>query len=198
MMTTRSPLYLLDSWRWRIGIAILAFVRWAPRKSVFRRQPRELSMNDMVAIYFHRLAATTYFAYAVWGGISTIKGVPSLVASQGQDWTTIFSFCVLITTAPACFGATFWPAFARMEALFGSSVVALFILYLIIYSIQMVQGSVGISYTPLLASLLILPICRTIIVIAFLMRQADQRQELIKARLEKVIKEDGDVSGLGV
>lgn len=157
-------------------------------KSVFRRMPKGTAMNDMLAILFHRAAATIYLFYVGWGILQTWQGMPSLVRSNGQDWNTLFAVFIIATCAPACFGATFWPTFARLELIAGSSVVALLLVYMYFLTVSVIQGEASWSGWELLLSILVIPVCRTLAVVVFLMRQAENDRI---ARTEAILRLQG-------
>lgn len=155
---------------------MLRFGRWldsVPRRvyasTVFRRQPKEATMESTLTNLFHRVSAIIYFIYALWGIAATVYGLPTLAEANGSQWQEIFSMVVAIVSAPAAFGAAFWPAFARLELIAGSSFVALIVTYI----------GFSIFYAPtfasfvLLTSLLVIPVGRVYIIIRFLLEQAD-------------------------
>src|SRR5690606_4666668 len=99
-------------------------------KSVFRRLPEASSMETILSIMLHRLSATLYLIYALWAVISIVKGVPSLIAANGEEWQVMFSIAVLLFAAPSCFGATFWPSYARLELYAGAGFTTLLAIYM--------------------------------------------------------------------
>ena len=44
-------------------------------KSVFRRIPRAAAMDTLLAMLFHRAAATIYMLYTAWGIIGAVVGI---------------------------------------------------------------------------------------------------------------------------
>lgn len=145
-------------------------------KSVFRKIARGTAMNDILAVLFHRTAATMYFIYTLWAITSILTGIPTVTNSIGDLGQFTFSSLVLITAAPACFGATFWPSFARLELFAGSgfSMAILIYLYLIFHSI--INSGSALAGFILIWSIVVLPVARTVIVIIFLLRQAKERK----------------------
>ena len=133
-------------------------------------------MNDILAVLFHRLAATLYLLYSLWAIVSIITGIPSISRLQGDTFQLIFSSVVLITTAPACVGATFWPILARLELFFSSGFIGLLLLYMyfVIYNILFSHGSWAGSL--LVVGYIVLPICRVVIITILLLRQAREEK----------------------
>lgn len=155
---------------------MIKFIKEAKAKSVFRKMPDDYTMSDIFAALFHRLAATTYLIYSGWAVLVLLNGVPSMVRQQGTDFTTIFAVFVLLTVAPACFGATYFPQAARTELFAGAS----FIMLMIIYYFFLIQNTIetGGSWAGvvLLLSVVVMPIARTAIIIYFLLKQAKARK----------------------
>lgn len=162
---------------------------WAQRwigKSVFLPLPKGSSMESMLAAYFHRASATIYFVYCIWSVVAIVLGIPSLIAANGEQWQTIFSISVLIFAAPSCFGATFWPSFARLEAFAGSAFVGLILLYIGFLTSNAIHGLGPWAGVILITSVLVLPGCRVIIVCVFLLRQARSRKEMYNRYLAEL------------
>lgn len=145
------------------------------RNSVFNNIPKGLPMNDMLAVLFHRSAATLYLIYATWAVISIALGIPSIISGIGDTGQIFFSLLVLFTAGPACFGSTFWPNMARLELFSGSAFVMTMLIYLFFqvqYAIYTENSWAGVVIS---LSFLVLPIARTAIVITFLLRQTQER-----------------------
>jgi hypothetical protein len=155
------------------------FLKTIRDRSVFATIGKGAEMNAILAALFHRASASIYLCYVLWSTISVFYGIPSLVAARGTDWQVLFSIAVVITAAPACFGATFWPSFARMEAFAGTAFVGLMILYVILLVGNQINnvGSGSWSGVFLILSLMIMPACRCVIVLIFLVRQAAAREK---------------------
>lgn len=156
-------------------------VKWAQKlynSSVFRRTPENFTMSDSFAILFHRLTAATYFMHSVWAVIVIIDGAPSLINQQGQQWTTIFAIFVLALTLPACIGSTFFPQHARTELFAGVSFVALMLVYYYFMVIDTIAQGTPASNMILPLSVVILPICRTSVIVRSLIKQADVRKAI--------------------
>ena len=158
------------------GTNLLRFGHWldsVPHRvyaaTVFKRQPKESTMESTLTNLFHRASAIIYFIYALWGIAATIYGLPTLVEANGSQWQEMFSLAVAVVSAPAAFGAAFWPAFARLELIAGSSFVGLITVYIIF----------SVFYAPtfasfvLLCSILVIPAARVYIIIRFLLEQSD-------------------------
>lgn len=143
--------------------------------SVFNRTPRGLPMNDVLAVLFHRSAATLYLIYVFWAAISIVGGIPSVIHGLGGLGQIIFSVIVICTAGPACFGATFWPNMARLELFAGSSFIMSMLIYIFFLIQSTIQYGSSISSIFLALSFLVLPIARTAIVIVFLLRQTQEK-----------------------
>jgi len=152
--------------------------------TVFRRTAiGDSGMNDLLAIFFHRLAATVYLVYTIWAVMSTITGIPSLIRQNGDLWQVIFSVMVFVTAGSSCFGATFWPRTARLELFAGSSFVSLIAVYVFFAIQNVVTGGDGSwAGVVLVFSVMVLPACRTVIVYLFLIRQAAEKKALEAAK----------------
>lgn len=146
-------------------------------KSVFRRMEKGSAMETVLATMFHRLSATLYLIYCVWAVVSIVVGIPILIRANGEEWQTLFSIAVLCLAAPSCFGAAFWPSFARLELFAGAMFTAL----LCVYMFFVVSGALfsGDSWARviLVSSVLVVPAFRFTIVMLFLLKQAEEREE---------------------
>lgn len=167
--------------------------------SVFKKVPITangggLSMNDILAMLFHRATATMYLVYAAWAIVSLIVGLPTVREAQGLNWQIIFSIAVLLTCAPACAGATFWPAMARTELFAGSSFVAGMLVYLV-FTIQRAVTEGTWAGPVLILAVIVIPTARTVIIVIFLMIQADARKVAEKAAAAALREGGTDVRG---
>jgi hypothetical protein len=151
------------------------------RRSIFRKVPSDATMNDLLAILFHRTAATMYAIYALWAIVSIIGGLPSITHGLGDLGQITFSSLVLITSAPACFGAVFWPNMARMELVFGSGFTMTIIIYLYFLISRLIAAGGSWAGFILVFSILVMPVARTSVVIIFLLRQAESRKRIDEA-----------------
>ena len=143
-------------------------------------------MEAILASLFHRASATIYACYVVWSIVAIFNGIPSLVAANGSQWQVLFSIAVAITATPAMFGATFWPLFARLEAFAGSAFVGLILLYIGFLVANQLAGVGTGSWAGvfLIMSILVIPGCRCVVVIVFLMRQAAERDRKYQEYLD--------------
>lgn len=154
-------------------------------KSVFKRLPKGASMEMTLAIYFHRLSATLYFIYSVWAVIAIFGGIPSLVQANGEQWQVIFSMAALVCTAPATFGATFWPSFARLEMFSGVAFAMLMALYvLVLLRSALFEGGPWAAVV-IISSVGVMPICRDVIVVKFLLDQVEDRKRRAAAAADQ-------------
>jgi hypothetical protein len=144
--------------------------------SVFKSIPDNTAMNDVLATIFHRFSATVYAFYSLWAVISVFDGLPTIVKAEGDHFQFWFSVLVLITAAPSCLGATFWPHLARIELFFGASFGGLIALYLYFILKNVIEGDGSFAGWFLIWSIMVLPTCRTIVVIVLLVRQERERK----------------------
>lgn len=161
-------------------IRLVQAVQKAIGKSVFLPMPKGSSMESILAIMFHRVSATLYFIYTAWAIVATLTGIPSLIEARGAQWQVIFSLSVLIFSAPSCFGATFWPSFARMELFAGLGFSVLIGIYTLVLAGNALFGLGPWAGVIIISSVAVVPICRVVIVIIFLIRQADERKAKVR------------------
>ena len=155
----------------------LTWLSRAYNASVFRKMPDDFTMSDIFAALFHRLAATLYLIYSAWAVVVVLRGITSLTAQQGTEWTTIFAGAVLLTVAPACLGASFFPRFANLELYSGAVFIALmgvYYFFLIRNTIETGGSEAGVI---LLMSVIVMPLARTVIIMYFLIKQAEARRQ---------------------
>lgn len=144
-------------------------------KTVFHRIPGH-NMSDTFAIVFHRLAVVVYGIYASWGLAAFFTSTPTLNTSDAS-WTMLFPIFVFLTAAPAGVGAMFFPMAARVELFAGSGFVALMLVY-IFFALQAALSGAGLwSSVVLILSVLVMPICRTAMIVFFLILQASRLRE---------------------
>lgn len=146
-------------------------------KSVFRRMDKGSSMDTVLSTMFHRLSATLYLIYCVWAVVSIVVGIPSLIQANGEEWQTLFSIAVLALAAPSCFGATFWPSFARMELFAGAMFTSLLCIYVFFLVLGALSGGGSWAGVLIVSSVLVVPAFRFAIVMLFLFKQAEEREE---------------------
>ena len=146
-------------------------------KTVFRKEPVVTTMSDIIAILFHRSAATLYLIYALYAVVAIGVGIPTLTSAFGDFVQLAFSFFVLVCTAPACFGATFFPKYARLELYAGAGFVALiFFIYMIPLLVAGVMGDLPkFAQLVLVSSILVVPVARCVFVYITLIHQAEER-----------------------
>jgi hypothetical protein len=164
-------------WAIRIEGAEVKILKRIYRASVFRSM-KGYPMPDVFAAWFHRKAAILYLVYVGWAILQlTIEGAPSLVEQQGDQWTSIFAIFVILTTGPACLGATFFPRLAHIELYAGFLFAVLICVYLFFLVLNVVKGEGSIAGTELIASILVMPVGRTAIISYFLVKQAEADRE---------------------
>jgi hypothetical protein len=146
--------------------------------SVFKPLSKGTAMDSILTAMFHRLSATLYLIYCIWAVVAVIDGIPSLAQANGEQWQTLFSMAVFVFAAPSCFGATFWPNFARLELFAGAGFTTLLGVYVFFLLGNAVFNGSPLSYAVILTSVLVVPLARLIIVVMFLLRQAEERREM--------------------
>ena len=145
--------------------------------SVFRPIPKGTAMDSVLAMLFHRSAATLYALYALWALIALFMGFPSIEEGLGRTiGNLVFPVLVLSTTIPAGVGATFWPNMARLELFAGSAFAMTMLIYVIFAFVAAFNGSGTWQGAEILLTILIIPVARTVIVIVLLLRQAEDRK----------------------
>lgn len=147
-------------------------------RSVFHGSTRGASMDSILATMFHRVSATMYLGFAAWAVVSAIYFMPDLLGSGEQGFRAILAIGVLVVSLPACFGATFWPSLARMEAFFGAGLVGVLIAYLWDVVEDAFAGHDSWRTVTTVLIFLIVPMTRWSIVVLFLVRQAKVREIL--------------------
>lgn len=143
---------------------------------MFRPLPSGASMECVLSTMFHRLSATLYLIYSLWALIAIIDGIPSLIRANGEDWQMLFSIAVLLFAAPSCFGATFWPSFARLELFAGAAFTTLLVIYILFVAGNALFGEGSWAGAAIVASVIVVPASRFAIVTRFLLSQAEDRK----------------------
>jgi len=133
--------------------------------------------NETLAVLFHRTAATLYFLYAIWGLTTTWSGIPTLIEANGDIWQFFFSFGVFLICVPACIGATFFPHTARLELFTGSGFIAAIIVFMAFQLSSAFQDIAHFGGFALLATILVVPLSRGIMIYRTLIKQAKDNEE---------------------
>lgn len=148
-------------------------VRKLLERTVFNPIGGKWSPDRVLAILFHRSAATLYLIYGCWGLVSIFGSIPTLVHFQGDVVQLVFSFLVMPMSFCAFVGALFFPAFARIEMFSAASLVTLVTIYEVFVFIAFLQGDVphGVGFV-LNLSHLVIPIARIVFIYVTLIKQA--------------------------
>ena len=147
--------------------------------SVFRRLKPGMPMDHILAMLFHRAAATMYFIYMLWALFALTFGIVPITEGVGAIiGRIIFPVIVLISSSLAAFGATFWPNMARLELFAGSAFGMGLMVYLYFVFMRILEGEGSWAGFIILLSILVVPVARTAIIIIFLLRQAHPEREL--------------------
>ena len=135
-------------------------------------------MDSVLATMFHRVSAMMYLGFAIWASVSMLYFMPDLLGPGEQGFRAILAIGVFLMSVVACFGATFWPSFARLEAFFGAGLVGV----LVAYVWDVVEDALaGLDTWRVVSGVmifLIVPTARLVIVTLFLIRQAKVREIL--------------------
>jgi len=144
-------------------------------RTVFHRIGDDWGPDKVLAVLYHRSAATLYLIYFLWGIASIFGSIPTLVEAQGDFFQIAFSTLVLPTAFCALLGATFFPKFARLEMYSAASLVTLVLVYEVFIALAFFQGDVarGVSFV-LNSSFLVIPISRVIFIYLTLIKQAGE------------------------
>lgn len=137
-------------------------------------------MDSLLAILFHRAAATLYLFYVIWGFIA-LSGFGVMPITEGAGaliGRVVFPFIVIVSAGLAALGATFWPNLARMELFAGSAFCMSLVIYLYFVVTRAIGGEGSWSGFVVLLSILVIPAARTVVVIVLLFRQAHPEQQL--------------------
>ena len=148
------------------------------RRSVFHSTPPSYAMSDVIATLFHRMAATVYIIYSAWASVAIWSTLPALTNLAGAQWATIFAVIFLGTTALSAVGAAFFPLLARLELFAGSAFAALLLVYFA-FTLKAAVFDAGSWTAPLFVlGVAVLPSVRTLMILFFLLKQADTRKLL--------------------
>lgn len=147
--------------------------------TVFAPIERNAGADRILAVLFHRSAATVYFIYAVWGVVSFRGIIPSILFTQGTFFQQLFSVAMVVAAVTGCVGATFFPKTGRTELFAGLAVASL----LTYYVITLFFVGFGLADLPMDvakqaaaiygASHLVLPIARSVFIFRTLIRTAN-------------------------
>ena len=134
-------------------------------------------MDSVLAVLFHRSAATLYFIYSLWAISALVVGILPITENLGSTiGTLVFPLLIVLTAAPAGIGATFWPNMARLELFSGSSFCMVLLIYLYFIGARAVTGEGNWAGLLVSLSFLVIPVARTVIVTLLLLRQAEERK----------------------
>lgn len=145
-------------------------------RTVFNRLDPIAHPNETIAVLFHRLAATSYFLYALYGVVSFLNGVPSIVLAVGHfgDYiSALFSLLVFISAAPAAYGALTFPRHARVELFSGAAFGSILVIYLVILFLSGASGThASFAQVCLIAAIVTMPLCRAAFIYLTLVKHA--------------------------
>lgn len=143
------------------------------RSTVFYnvKNPIIQQSNQILAVYFHRVAALSYFFYTVWALISFLDA-----RSDDQDW---FPLYVMPIALGASLGATFFPRTGRLELFASGSLIVLICIFLWLATASSIHHGSDTWAANLALNLthLIVPVARTIFILKQLLRDAMKRSD---------------------
>lgn len=144
-------------------------------KTVFNRIPDHSPADKILAVLFHRSAATIYFIYASWGVVSYFGVIPTLSITQGSFFQQVFSLGMFFTSIIAAFGATFFPKTGRTELFAGLGVTTLLSYYILslFYAGFIMHDASKIPAAVYGASHLVVPIARSVFIYLTLVKTAN-------------------------
>jgi len=143
--------------------------------TVFKPINPDDNSNIILATLYHRSAATLYLVYVVWGVVSFAQLVPTHFIEQGSFFQQVFSTAVTFAALIAMCGALFFPKTGRFELFAGSTVAILFLLYIVLIFIAVLNGDTDKLPTLVFgASHLVVPISRTIFIYLTLIKTASR------------------------
>jgi len=139
---------------------------WFYHNSVFNKHKHYDYPNEMLAIYYHRSAATLYLIYAVWGMFSFFHSIPTFELAA-PDFKELFPLYIVPIALTSMVGATFFPRTGRLEMFASAGLASLVTFYITLSFIQGFQGDIDrIVNSTLNLAHLVVPISR----VAFIFR----------------------------
>lgn len=144
------------------------------KNTVFEPLEDDWKPDKVLAVLFHRAAATLYLIYFLWGVSAIIGRIPSLVEAQGDLFQTVFSALTAIVSILAFFGALQFPNRARLEMYSAASLATLVFVYGIFLAITFFDGF-SPTYGPaflLSLSYLVIPLSRVVFIYVTFVKQA--------------------------
>jgi len=129
-----------------------------------------ISSNQVLAVSYHRTAATTYFVYLVWGILSSVDD------DHYQDW---FPFLIVVASFLAFIGANCFPSTGRIELFAASALTVLILTFIMLTLVHAVTVHPGTWSANLVldASFLIIPVSRISFIIRQLLREASRSKK---------------------
>lgn len=124
----------------------------------------------VIAMLFHRTAATVYLMYALWGIVTGFGTSPTLDDYNSELFSNFFSLFAVLTTIPAAIGATFFPRTGRLEMYAASAFTGLMLVYLAFGLGRAITGESHWGSIILLLSILVIPIARFSFILLTLVR----------------------------
>lgn len=118
--------------------------------SVFRRSTPEERNSPvaMMVLMFHRGSSVKYFLIMIWGIVSVIWGINTIISTWGDWMQELYSGLVALVAFFSWIGASYFPKFARYELFASGSLVTLILLYgSVITTLSFQEGS---AWYPLL------------------------------------------------
>lgn len=144
------------------------------KNTVFEPIADDWKPDKVLAVLFHRSAATLYLIYFLWGSTSIVGSIPTLVNTQGDFFQIFFSILVACVSLLAFFGALRFPILARLEMFSAASLATLVLVYEIFLAFALFQGDrAGLGPAFVLSlSYLVVPTSRMVFIYVTLIKQA--------------------------
>lgn len=146
------------------------------KHTVFEPLNDDWAPDKVLAILFHRSAATLYLVYFLWGVTSIAGSIPALTQAQGNLFQSFFSLLVSIVSSIAFFGALRFPRNARLEMFSAASLSTLVVIYAVFLAVAFFDGSRAYGPAFILSlSYLVIPTSRVVFIYVTLIKQAGSK-----------------------
>lgn len=148
------------------------------KHTVFSRPDEGWALsNEMLAVYFHRSAATMYMLYFVWAVVKFGTYLPVMHLDTDVNFGDLFPLYIVPVALAACIGATFFPKLGRLEMFAASALVPLVLVYIIIGIVLNLDGLHPVHWdnVPLNLVHLVVPAARVVFIVRTLVWNAAKR-----------------------
>lgn len=130
--------------------------------------PDRMHANEILAVYYHRSAATLYALYAAWGVAAFINNIPSFTTESSHDFFDFFTTLVAPVAVAAFFGALYFPRTGRLELFAAAALATLVVVFLVLTGLSAVHSTDPRAWVNFILNIthLVIPISR----VAFIFR----------------------------